>query len=375
MWAQSSMTARSKKIVRVSLVGIIANILLTIFKTIVGLLSNSIAIVLDAVNNLSDVMSSVVTIIGAHFAGKEPDRKHPMGHGRSEYISATIIAILILYIGLTALVESVRKIISPEQVNYSVTTVIVVVAAIFVKVAVGIYYRRSGKKLESHAILNSGLDALYDAVISIATLIAIVIYFACGLCIEPFLAAGISIFIIVSGIRMLREAFSIILGERMDATISRKIKNEISKRPEVKGAFDLVAHDYGSGMIIASVNIELDCRLDASEIDDISRTIQKEIYRKYRVLLSSIGIYAINLHDPTIKDLWQRTKSILDKYEHVIQMHGFHVDLEEKEISFDVVIDFAVNNRRNYYQKIQKEVRRELSDYTVNITLDSDFSD
>lgn len=369
------MTARSEKIVRVSIVGILANVLLVVFKTAVGFLSNSIAIIIDAINNLSDVLSSVVTIIGARFAGKEPDRKHPMGHGRSEYISATIIAILVLYIGLTALVESVRKIIAPEQVNYSAATLIVVIAAIIVKIAVGIYYRRCGNKLKSHAIRNSGLDALYDAVISCATLVAIIIYFVCGLSIEPYLASAISIFIIISGVKMLREAFSIILGERIDATVSRKIKDEIAKNPDVNGAFDLVAHDYGSGMIIASVNIEVDYRLSASRIDELSRDIQKIIYRKHHILLSSIGIYSINLDDPATKELWQKVKSILEKYEYVIQMHGFHVDLKAKEISFDIVVDFAASNRRNYYQRIQKEIKESLPDYSVNITLDSDFSD
>ena len=369
------MKNRNRSIVRVSLVGVLANLVLSAFKITVGLLSNSIAIIIDAVNNLSDIMSSVVTIIGAHFAGKAPDKEHPMGHGRSEYLSTVIIAILIIYIGLTALVESIRKIITPEPVNYQTTTVIVVVAAIVVKILLGLYVHARGKKLQSGSLIGSGIDALYDAVISTATLVAIIIFFTTGWSIEAYLAAGISLFIVHSGLRLLRGAFSTILGQRPDAELSRKIKQSIADMPDVNGAFDLVLHDYGTGSTIASVNIEVDRHLKASQVDHLSRDIQKTIFKKYKVMISSVGIYAIDLDNPDVKKLWHTTKTIADKYEHIMQLHGFHADLNEKKIHFDVVVDFALEDRRAYFAKFSRELKEAIPDYELNIIQDVDISD
>lgn len=369
------MKNRNRSIMRVSLVGIAANLVLSVFKIIVGIFSHSIAIIIDAVNNLSDIMSSVVTIIGAHFAGKEPDKEHPLGHGRSEYLSTVIIAVLIIYIGLTALVESIRKIITPEPVNYQTTTVIVVVAAIVIKIFLGLYVRARGKKLQSGSLIGSGIDALYDAAISTATLIAIIIFFTTGWSIEAYLAAGISLFILRSGIKLLREAFSTILGQRPNAELSRKIKQSIAEMPDVNGAFDLILHDYGAGSTIASVNIEVDRHLKAAQLDHLSRDIQKAIFKKYKVIISSVGIYAIDLDNPDVEKLWRTTKAIADKYEHIVQLHGFHADLNEKQIHFDVVVDFAPENRRAYFSKFSRELREAIPDYKLNITQDVDISD
>lgn len=369
------MASRNQQIVRVSIVGILANFLLAGFKAVIGVLSNSIAIILDAVNNLSDIMSSVVTIVGAHFAGKAPDKEHPMGHGRAEYLSTVIIAVLIIYIGLTALIESIKKIINPVQVDYNTATVVIVSAAIFVKVLLGIYVYKRGKKLNSGSLVGSGIDALYDAVISIATLIAIIIYFTVGIQIEAYLAAGISLFILRSGLKLIRGSFSMILGERVNAKLSRNIKKEIAKIEGVNDAFDLAIHDYGSGKTVASVNVEVNRNLPAYEIDKLSRSIQKTIYKKYRVTISSVGIYAIDLENPTVNRLWNQVAEIRKRYEHIIEVHGFHVDIEERDISFDVVVDFAVDDRREYYQDFCREVKQAIPDYNIAIVLDADLSD
>ena len=369
------MSARNNKIIKISIIGIIANFALASFKIFVGLLSNSIAIILDAINNLSDSLSSIVTIIGAHFANKAPDRSHPMGHGRSEYLSTAIIAMTILYVGLTALIESIKKIIAPEAVDYRTATIVVVAIAIIVKIFLGLYFRHRGKKLTSGPLIASGTDALYDAVISLTTLIAIVVFLTTGWQIEAYLAAGISLFIIRSGIKMLRGAFSIILGERASSETTRRIKDEIAKVDGVNGAFDLIIHDYGSGIAVASVNIEVDHDLKASAIDDISREIQKRIRSKYHIIVSSVGIYAIDLEDPAVEKLWRTCRDISEKYEHIIEVHGFNVNLKEKSINFDIVVSFAIYNRRTYYQKFCKEVRDALPNYQINIGLDSDITD
>ncbi len=369
------MNKRNRKIVQISVLGIVANLVLSGFKITVGLLSNSIAIVLDAVNNMSDSLSGIVTIIGAGFASKGPDKKHPMGHGRAEYLSTVIIGILIVYIGLTALFESVRKVLQPEAVNYQPATVIVVVVAIIVKIVLGIFVYKRGKKLSSGSLVGSGIDALYDAVISAATLIAIIVYFAAGWQIEAYLAAAISMFIIYSGVKLIRSAFSIILGERANPAMTKRIKADIAKIDGVNGAFDLVMHDYGNGSTVASVNIETDHNMNAADIDELSRQIQKMIYQKYRILVSSVGVYAVDLSNPKVEKLWRKVSEIREKYAHIIEIHGFRVDFDESEISFDVVVGFTVGDRKQYFQQFCREVQKEIPDYTVNIVLDADISD
>ena len=335
------MTTRSKKIIQTSIIGIISNLTLAGFKIFVGFLSNSIAIILDAINNLSDSLSSIVTIIGAHFAGKAPD----------------------------------RRLITPVQVDYQTTTIIVVSAAIVVKIFLGLFFRHRGKKLESGSLVASGIDALFDAAISLATLVAIVVFLTTKLQVEAYLAACISLFIIYSGVKMMRGAFSIILGERASTDLTRRIKADITKIDGVNGAFDLIMHDYGAGATLASVNIEVDHALSASDIDDISRNIQKTIRKKYHIIISSVGIYAIDLKDPTTEKLWRTCRDISNEYEHIIEIHGFSVDTKDKTISFDIVVDFAASNRRTYYQKFVSEIRAALPDYSINVTLDSDISD
>ena len=240
---QADINKRKKAIVRTSIIGVLANFLLAAFKALVGILSNSIAIILDAVNNLSDMMSSIVTLVGVHIGDKAPDKKHPMGHGRYEYLSTAIIAVIIMYIGVTAFIESIKKIISPDEANYTSVTFVIVSVAIIVKILVGIYFRKVGKRVDSDSLRASGTDALFDSIVSTATLVAAIIFLTTGVAIEAYLAAAISLLIVYSGYKMLRGIFSVIVGERADPELSKQIKTEIKSLKGVEGAFDLILHD------------------------------------------------------------------------------------------------------------------------------------
>ena len=230
---------REKQIIKTSIVGIIANIALASFKAVVGLLSRSVAITLDAVNNLSDALSSIITIIGTKIANKKPDKKHPLGHGRVEYLSTLVISIIILYAGVTALIESVKKIIHPEVPDYSAAAIIIVTVAIFVKIFLGLYVKKKGNEYKSDALIASGTDALFDSIISTATLVAAIVFIITGFSLESYLGVIISLIIIKSGFEMIRETISEILGERVDADIARKVKSIIKEFPDVYGAYDL----------------------------------------------------------------------------------------------------------------------------------------
>jgi cation diffusion facilitator family transporter len=371
---QADIEKRTKLIAKTSIIGIIANLFLAGFKAVVGLLSNSIAIILDAVNNLSDMMSSIVTLAGVHIGNKAPDKKHPMGHGRYEYLSTAIIAVIIMYIGVTALIESVKKIITPEEADYSTISLVIVGVAVVVKIALGIYFRRMAKKADSDSLRASGTDALFDSVVSAATLVAAVVFLTTGIAIEAYLAAGISLLILRSGYKMIREIFSIIAGERADPELSKQIKAEVKSIKGVEGAFDLILHDYGPNMTFMSVNIEVEETVSAREIDDISREIRRIIFYKHHIYVNSVGIYSINTQDEEINAIYRRTKDVLTHYEHVQQIHGFHVDRKKKEISFDIVIGFDTKNRRDYYLRIKRHLHDVFPKYKINIAMDIDYA-
>lgn len=372
---ETEIAKRQKVIIRASIVGIIGNFFLAAFKAFVGILTNSIAIILDAVNNFSDMLSSIVTIVGILLANKAPDRRHPMGHGRYEYLSTAVIAVIIIYIGVTAIKESINKIITPEDVSYNALSIIIVAAAVVVKIFIGLYFRKTAKKVDSDSLKASGTDALFDSVISFATIVSAVIYLTTGFKTEAYLATVISILIIRSGLMMLREIFSVIAGERVSPELSKNIKKSVREVPGVKGAFDLMIHDYGTQMVFCSLNIEVEESLTAREIDDISREVRRKVFYGYHIYISSVGIYSINTESEEINKMYRRVKELLSHYDHVIQMHGFHVDEKKKEISFDVVLSFDVKNRRAYYLAIKRHLRKTFPKYAINIALDSDYSD
>lgn len=367
--------SRDKVIIRTSIIGIIANAFLAGFKAVVGLATNSIAIVMDAVNNISDAASSVITIIGTKLAGKSPDRKHPFGYGRIEYLSSMVISMIVLYAGITALVESIKKIITPDTPDYGTVSLIIVGVAVIVKIVLGRYVKSVGKSVNSDSLVNSGDDAVLDSVISASTLVAAAIYLIFDISLEAWLGALISLVIIKAGFEMLKETLSKILGERVDAQLARDIKSTISEYEEVNGVYDLVMHNYGPDAYNGSVHIEVPDTLSADELDKLLRKIQVRIYKEHNVILTAIGVYSYNTKDPEAVEARKKVTEIVTNVEHVIQMHGFYLDKVEKTVRFDIVVSFDADDRSAVYKNVCEKIQKEFPDYTLQIAMDTDFSE
>ena len=367
--------SREKIIVRTSVIGIIANVFLALFKAVIGVLTHSIAIVLDAVNNISDAGSSLITIVGTKLASREPDKKHPFGYGRIEYLSAMVISVIILYAGITSFVESVKKIISPTTPDYSVVSLIIVGVAVVVKIVLGRYVKSIGVKVNSDSLINSGEDATLDSIISASTLVAALIFMIFGLSLESWLGALISIVIIKSGLEMLKDTISQILGERSDPELARNIKNTVTEFEGVQGAYDLVLNNYGPDAWNGSIHIEVPDTFSADKLDRLIREIQIAVYNKYRVILTAVGVYSVNTKDEKIAAIQKKVRSIVSSHEHVLQMHGFYLNEETSEMRFDVVISFNAANRRDTYMNIIKDVQNSFPDYKLQVALDTDFSE
>ena len=367
--------SRDQIIIRTSIIGIIANVFLAAFKAVVGLLANSIAVVLDAVNNLSDVLSSVITIIGTRLAKKQPDRKHPCGHGSAEYLSSTIISVIVLYAGITSLVESVKKIIHPETPDYSTVSLLIIAVAVAVKIFLGLFFKKKGKEADSDSLVNSGQDALLDSVISASTLVAAIIYVASGASLEAYLGVIISVVIIRSGIEMLRDAISRIIGERADSDLTRELKKTICDVEGVRGAYDLIVHDYGPDRIMASVHIEVPDYFTADQIDVLAREIMQKVFATHHVILTAVGIYSHNTSNDEVIALQEEIRRMATSQEYVLQIHGFYMDPVKKTLRFDVVVDFAAPDRQAVYTDLVKKVQALCPDYTLAVALDSDIAD
>lgn len=360
-------------IIRTSIIGILANVFLAAFKAVIGLTANSIAIVMDAVNNISDAASSVITIVGTKLAGREPDKKHPFGYGRIEYLSAMIISLLVLYAGITAFVESVKKIIHPDTPDYSTVALIIVAVAVVVKIVLGRYVKSVGEKVNSDSLVNSGEDATLDSIISASTLVAAAIYLVFHISLEAWLGAIIAIVIIKSGIDMLRETLSKILGENADEDLAREIKKTVISYPEISGAYDLVLHNYGPDAFNGSVHIEVPDTLPADKLDPLIRKVTMDVYHKHNVALTAIGVYSVNTKDEEAAAMREHVRSILNGFPHIVQMHGFYVDREEKTMRFDVVVSFDAEDRRQVIRDVCEQVKAAYPDYELSVALDTEF--
>jgi len=367
--------SRDKTIIRTSIIGIVANVFLAAFKAIIGTISHSVAITMDAVNNISDAASSVITIVGTKLAGKEADKKHPFGYGRIEYLSAMVISVLVLYAGITAFVESVKKIITPDTPDYSNVSLIIVAVAVVVKIVLGWYVKSVGRKVNSDSLINSGADATLDSIISASTLVAAGIYLIFGISLEAYLGAIIALVIIKSGVDMLRETLSKILGERTDSDLAKEIKQTVIAHPEITGAYDLVLHNYGPDSYQGSVHIEVPDTLSADELDLLIRKVSEDVFAKHNVILTAVGVYSVNTKEPEAAAAREKVRSIVLKHDYILQIHGFYIDFEAKKMRFDLVVSFDAPNRREAFNNAFSEVQKAFPDFEIQAIMDTDFSE
>ena len=279
------MDNRTEKITRASTLGIVLNIVLVVVKAVLGAIAGSVSILTDAINNLTDTMSAVVTLVGVKLAQRKPDRKHPHGHGRIEYVAATIVGLIILSVGVIAAFESVPKIIKPSIADYSVWTIVIIFVTVIAKVLYGRYLIKVGKLTKSRSLEGSGIDALFDALLSFGTLVGAAISMLFSISVDGWIGIVISAFIVRSAFRILSEGITDIIGRRVDEKLTRKIRERIRETEGVKSIESLVLHDYGPEDVSGAVKIKVSGRLTARELAKISVKIEEDIKNEFDVEL------------------------------------------------------------------------------------------
>ena len=365
---------RSQKIIRTSIIGIVANVLLATFKAAVGILASSVAIVMDAVNNLSDALSSVITIIGTKLSERPADREHPFGFGRVEYFSAIIIAVLVLSAGITSLIESVKKIFNPTEPEYTTVTLIVIVVAIVVKLVLGQYVKRQGQQLKSDALIASGSDALFDAVITLATLVSAGIMLLWNVSLDGILGALISLVIIKAGIEMLASPVNELLGARISQELVHDIKQEVGAFDGVHGVFDIILHNYGPNVLIGSLHVNVYDTMDAHEIHGLTRRISEEMFERHGIIMT-VGVYAIATGENKRSQLQSTVMQTLAKHKEIVQVHGFYYFEKEHRISVDVVPDISVHDDAALIARLTGELKPLFPGDEITIVVDHNYSE
>jgi cation diffusion facilitator family transporter len=365
---------RSQEIIRTSIIGIVANVLLAAFKAVVGILASSVAIVMDAVNNLSDALSSVITIIGTKLSQRPADREHPFGYGRIEYFSAIVIAVIVISAGITSLIESVKKILNPTEPDYTTVTLSVIVVAIVVKLVLGRYVKHKGEQLSSDALIASGSDALFDAVITLSTLVSAGIMLLWHVSLDGILGALISLVIIKAGVDMLASPVNELLGRRISPELLKDIKKEVLGFEGVYGVFDIILHNYGPDVLIGSMHVNVHDTMDAHQIHGLTRSISERMFERHGIVMT-VGVYAVATGKNKRAELQNIVMQTLGRHKDITQVHGFYYFERENRVSVDVVPDISVHDEPAFSRLLEEELKAVLPDMNISIVIDHNYSE
>lgn len=364
-------TTRYAQTVRLSLIGIVANIALAAAKVLVGVVSGSIAVVLDGINSLTDVFSSVATIIGARIACLRPTRKFPFGYGRVEYITSIAIAAIIIAAGGIALWESIGKILQPTVPDYHAATLIVLLVSVIAKIILWYMYVRTAEKINSQPLRASGIDALYDAILTLGTLASALICIFSGIDLDGWVGAIIALFVLRAGILVLRDAIVSLIGERPDNELVHQIRNLIADHDGVLGVYDLIIDSFGSEFRFVAAHVEVSDCLTASQIHDLCRHISEDLDKDFNAV-AILGIYASN-STGKYTDIRNTLEALVEHHPEILQIHGFYVDEKQSTIDFDMVIDFD-QDAEEVSRHIVDEMKELYPEYNFNVMADIEYT-
>lgn len=364
---------RNKEIIRTSVVGIAANVLLAGFKAVVGAIAGSVAIIMDAVNNLSDALSSVITIVGTKLSARPADGKHPFGYGRIEYFSAIVISIIVLIAGVSSLIESVKKIFNPTEPNYTTFTLAVIVVAILVKLVLGRYVKAKGKKLQSDSLIASGADATFDAVVTLSTLVSAGIMLIAGINLDGIFGTLISLVIIKAGVEMLGSPISQLLGTGVPQELTDEIRKEVKAYPQVHGVYDIILNYYGPNTIIGSLHVNVLDTLTAREIHRLDREIAEEMFYKHGIILT-VGIYAINT-EGKLGTLQKDVMTFINNQPDVLQSHGFYYYSDKNLVTIDIIPNESVHDDNAFVEDMKEKLNKQFPDYKFSIVIDHNYTE
>lgn len=358
------------------IVGIISNLILCIMKILIGIFSKSIAIVADGINNLADASSSVITLVGFKLASQPEDEDHPYGHARIEYLTGLFVSMLIIILGIQLLKTSIDKILHPDPLEFSYTTIVILVIAIIIKLWQSIFNISIGKKINSLTLTATGADSRNDVIATSVVLISVLVGKFTNLQIDGYMGCLVALFIVWSGIQLVRETSSPLLGEAPDHELVAAIAETVKREPSVLGIHDLMVHNYGPGKIFASIHIEVDADADLMKshdmIDNIERLVKESLHIEFVVHMDPI-----KTNDPLINKFRTLIETAFEPLEGVESIHDFRIvpGPTHTNIIFDVVLSVKCKYTEKEILAIANDVVKAEDDkYFVVITFDKAYT-
>lgn len=365
---------RNRILKQTAILGIAANAMIALVKVVIGFFSGSVAIMSDAANNASDMLSSVVTIVGFNVAKRNPTHSHPLGFGRMEYISALFVAFIVLFTGGSFFRSSVDRILNPSPVSVTVPMLLILLLTIGVKIALWRINIKNGRKIESEALSASGTDALSDALATTVTIVAAVLSRFTSLPIDGIAGIIVSIFVLYAGVKSVVGTVSSIVGERPTKATVNEIRKIIASHPPLSGGYDIQIHTYGPSRMIGTCNVEVPSEAKGEEIFDAMTEAQIEILNKMDIYFT-FGMYAVNSDNPVVLLMKQEVFKVLKEVSPtVISLHAFHVHMDDSRVHFDVVVDFSLTDYAAFREKATKALDADFPTYTFQFNIDPDYA-
>lgn len=364
---------REKTIKAVSIGGICANLFFAAVKFLAGSISGSIAITGDAINNASDSVSSIITLAGYAASRRRPTRKHPLGYGRIEYLSALIVALIVLLAGIECLTSSIDRLRDPSKVTLNTLAAVIILVTIAGKVALFFINSIAGKRVHSEALMASGKDALADILTSSLTLLAAAASPFTDIPLDGIAGIVVSLFIFAAAASSISDTSSAIMGERPDRETVDNIRAIIATHPPLKGGYDIMLHAYGPERIMGTCNVEVPSDAIAENIFDAMTDAQNEIREKMGISLT-FGLYAVN---DFLIDVKKMKKEVLETLKstspHVLSIHAFHIHYDRKLVHFDVVADFEVKNSSHLADELRCALEKAYPGFRFEFTVDPEY--
>lgn len=356
--------------------GIITNLVLFTLKILIGLFSGSVSIIADAVNNLADSGSSVLTIVGFKLSSKPADKDHPFGHERMEYLTGLCISAIILIVGFELLTESFSKLFSPELPIFSYLTFIILIASIVAKLIQGLFYRKIGKMINSETLIASSTDSINDVISTTAVLISAFISFKFGIVLDGYIGIGVSIFIIYSGIKLTIETSNPLIGTVPKPETVKMISDKLLSYDIVLGIHDLVIHSYGANKCFATVHVEVDSKSDITDVHDMIDIIERDFQSDLNINLV-IHMDPIVTNSPEVEKEKQNVLNVLSDISKTITMHDFRMvkGNHHTNLIFDVCIPYSFKMAEDELKElIDKKIKLVNKDLFTVVTIDRDFT-
>jgi cation diffusion facilitator family transporter len=357
-------------------VGIILNVILSLGKFIVGILFSGISVMADAVNNLTDAGSSVVTLVGFRLSSRPADREHPFGHERIEYITGLIISFIILMLGIELIKSSIEKIITPEPLQFSISTVIILVVSILVKLWMYQFNRKLGKKISSDALLATAADSLSDVVATGAVLISLLISYFTSWNLDGYMGVLVALMIMWTGIGVMRKTLNSLLGEAPDGKLVETIEEMVLKNEKVIGIHDLIVHNYGPNRFFASVHAEVSASEDILESHDAIDNIEREALEKYDIILT-IHLDPIETDNEVVNELRCFTAEAVRAVDERLSMHDFRVVIGQthSNLIFDVAMPLQFDRTEEQVAKaIEAKIKEHDPKLNAVMRIDSSYT-